>query len=350
MNQTAAAIQPAMTSWSTLIGHGKIERWFASAIEQGRLAGSFLLVGPAGIGKRTVAQLLARTLLCPASDPALMSPCGVCETCIQVHVGVHPDVVRVCKPPDKSTIPLELLIGPPDARMQEGFCRDVRIKPLTGRRKVAILEDADFLNEEGANCLLKTLEEPPAGAIVLLIGSSEQRQLPTIRSRCRIVRMGPLSSDDAGRLLRQAHQIDASDQRCRQAIEISAGDMHVAARLLDQDSDQLRESLTAQLASPCPDPVALQRIISTHVDSAGKEASQRRGAMRDAFSISIQHYRQQLRRDPSCSQSSHHVLARLDRSVRALREVDRSANQATLIACFAADIAAATTGDRGEIG
>ena len=76
---------------------------------------------------------------------------------MQVVAQTHPDLVRICKPNDKSFIPLELLIGPPDARMQEGFCRDVRLKPLLGNRKVAILEDADFLNEEGSNCLLKTL-------------------------------------------------------------------------------------------------------------------------------------------------------------------------------------------------
>jgi DNA polymerase-3 subunit delta' len=339
-----------MTGWSSLIGHDKIERWFATAINQGRLGGSFLLVGAAGIGKRTVAGLLARTLLCRASDPGLMSPCGVCETCIQIQAGTHPDIVRVAKPQDKSFIPLELLIGPAEARMQSGFCRDVRIKPLLGRRKVAILEDADFLNEEGANCLLKTLEEPPAGTIVLLIGTSEQRQLPTIRSRCQIVRMGPLGSDDAQRLLREVHQIDASDQQCRDAIEISGGDMHVAARLLGEDSDVLRESLTAQFGSSCPDPLALQRIISTHVDSVGKEASHRRGAMRDAFSISVQYYRQQLRHDAFQARMTPQTQSRLDRSVRALREVDRSANQSTLIACFAADIAAGTTGDRGEIG
>ena len=72
-------------------------------------------------------------------------------------------MVRVEKPADRTFIPVSLLIGEPDVRMREGFCHDVRIKPLMGQRKVAIIDDADFLNEEGANCLLKTLEEPPAG-------------------------------------------------------------------------------------------------------------------------------------------------------------------------------------------
>ncbi len=104
--------QAGMTSWSTLVGHQKIASWFRTAIQQGRLGGSFLLVGSPGIGKRTVANLLARTLLCESSDPQEMNPCGKCQACVQVEAETHPDVVRVSKPDDKSFIPLELLIGP----------------------------------------------------------------------------------------------------------------------------------------------------------------------------------------------------------------------------------------------
>ena len=118
-----------MTDWSTLIGHQQIRSWFAAAIAKGRLGGSLLLVGNHGVGKRTVATLLARTLLCDSVPPASMSPCGRCESCVQVGAGTHPDLIRIRKPDDKTFIPLETLIGPPEARMQSGFCRDVRLKP-----------------------------------------------------------------------------------------------------------------------------------------------------------------------------------------------------------------------------
>lgn len=339
-----------IAQWSTLVGHQKLESWFGAAIRQQRFGGSFLLVGAPGIGKRTVASLIARTILCEQVESQEMAPCGTCEACVQVRAGTHPDVIRIRKPDDKSFIPLELLIGPPDARMQSGFCRDVRLKPFRGRRRVAILEDADFLNEEGANCLLKTLEEPPSGAIVLLVGTSEQKQLPTIRSRCQIVRMGPLSVADATKLLRDVHQIEASDDRMAEAIDVSGGDMRVAARLLDPEADKLRQALTSQLATSHPDPVALSRLITTHVDEAGKEASKRRSVMRDVFSISVQHFRRQLRDAAFQGEVDGRILARLDRSVRALREVDRSANQSTLIECFSSDISSGATGDRGQIG
>lgn len=339
--------------WSEIIGHENIYGWLHHAIRQGRLGGSLLLVGSPGVGKQTVATLLARTLLCEQVDVKLMAPCGSCEACVQVTAGTHPDLIQVAKPADKTMIPLELLIGRPEARMQEGFCRDVRLRPFRGRRKVAILHDADFLNEEGANCLLKTLEEPPSNAVILLIGTSEQKQLPTIRSRCQILRFASPKGADAARLLRTHHGIESDDDQIAQAIEISAGDMHVAARLLTGESDGLRESISGLLASAAPDPVAIARVINGHVDAAGKsgkDAAKRRAAMRDVFSLAVQHYRRTLRRSATEGTVSDATLNRLDRSIRALREVDRSANAATLIECYAADIAAGRTGDRGQIG
>ena len=346
------ADQSPIAKWPSLIGHDHLQHWFASAIRAGRLGGSYLLVGMPGVGKRTVARLLAQTLLCGSSPPDLMDPCGTCSGCVQVLAGTHPDLIRLRKPRDKSYIPLELLIGPPDARMQEGFCREIRLKPMMGDRKVAILEDADYLNEEGANCLLKTLEEPPAGAIVVVIGTSEQRQLPTIRSRCQIIRLGPLNAGDAEQLLRQRYAIEASQDQIHEAIEISGGDIHVAARLLADQSNEFRTTLTEQLSAAHPDPKLVAQLINQQVEQAGKDASKRRGAMRDIFSLSVQHFRRQLRTEAMTESAAiqHPTINRLDRSIRALREVDRNANQSTLIECFAADIALAVTGDRGDIG
>lgn len=342
--------ESATATWSALIGHDRIREGFATALLHDRLAGSFLLVGPDGSGKHTIVQLLSQTLLCQKSAPSEMSPCGRCPACQQVRAGTHPDVVRVGKPDDRTFIPLRLLIGDPDVRMHEGFCYDIRMKPLMGRRKVAIIDDADFLNEEGANCLLKSLEEPPAGTIILLIGSSEQCQLPTIRSRCQTIRVGPLPVQAAIRLLREVHGVDAEDETMRDVIELAGGDMHVALRLLRHETDALRQSLIARLRSANPDPLAIGNLFNEHLNEVGKDPMKRRAAMRDLFSMSVQHFRQQLRHDAFEHRSHPLTLARLDRSLRALREVDRSANQASLIECFAADIACGTSGDRGEIG
>jgi len=348
--QTATPEPKSVTGqWSDLIGHEQVRDWFGTAIEQGRFGGSMLFVGPPGSGKRTAAKLVAKTLLCEKVPPASMSPCGICNSCIQVEADTHVDLIRVTKPDNKAFIPLELLIGDRDARMQEGFCHDIQLKPLIGKRKIAILEDGDFLHEEGANCLLKTLEEPPADAVVLIIGTVEQQQLPTIRSRCRIIRFA-LSNQNAKRLLREVHQIDASDERLNEAIEIAGGNMHTARRLLDSETNEFRDKLTHLLLAQHPDPVKISRMLTEQMNAAGKDPKKRRHALRDALAIAVQNFRRNLRSAAFTENFDAGLMPRLDRSVRAIQELDRNANQSTLIECYAADIAAGITGERGGIG
>ena len=135
------------------------------------------LWGGAGIGKRAFAEKLgsAAVLEVPASQ---MAPCGTCTSCRQVIVRTHPDLITIKKPADKSSIPLSAFEGDDLRRMREGLCHDIALKPLMGGRRVAIVDDADYLNEETRNCLLKTLEEPPSHSVLILIGTSPDKQLP----------------------------------------------------------------------------------------------------------------------------------------------------------------------------
>ena len=149
-----------------ILGHDSVLDRFRRSIRAGRLASTFLFVGPPGIGKKLFALQLAQGLLCERRPEEALDPCGECPSCAQVLAGTHPDVVVVKKPTDKNFIPLELLIGDKEHRMREGLCHDISLKPYSGRRKVAVIDDADYLNQEGANALLKTLEEPPPKSLL----------------------------------------------------------------------------------------------------------------------------------------------------------------------------------------
>ncbi|MCC6510044.1 MAG: AAA family ATPase, partial [Pirellulaceae bacterium] len=95
--------------WSDLIGHQRQKLWFDRAMARGRLANTFLFLGPDGVGKRTFAHLLAKSLLCHNSPGDQLLPCGACEDCAQVNAMTHPDLIEVSKPADKANLPLEAI-------------------------------------------------------------------------------------------------------------------------------------------------------------------------------------------------------------------------------------------------
>jgi len=322
------------------VGHAEAKRWFARSLAKGRLGGTFLLVGPPGIGKAALATWIAKSLLCDARPAEALAACGRCPACVQVDAQTHPDLIQVRKPDDRAYIPLELLIGPNDARMQEGFCRDIRLRPFKGTRKVAILHDADYLNEEGANSLLKTFEEPPPDAVIFLLGTSEQRQLPTIRSRCQIVRLLPPVGDDAVELMR-LRGIERDAQTILRAIDLCGGDCDAAASLLTEDATGLHATLVKQLHQSSISAVSLSQMITGVIDDLGKNAtgSAKRDRLRDVFAIAVHAFRERLIESAAHPDLLPPILYRLDRSINAIEQVQRNANQTTLVECWAADVA-----------
>ena len=234
-------------TWHGIIGHDRIVEQFRRALSRRRLASSFLFAGPEGIGKRTFAVKLAQALLCENSPEEALDPCGNCPGCIQVDAGTHPDFQLISKPDDKSFIPLELLIGDKEHRRREGLCRHIALKPYMGRRKIAVIDDADYLNAEGANALLKTLEEPPPRSVLILIGASPAKQLPTIRSRCQLVRFQPLDADAVAQLL-SAQGIAENAAEARRLAQSSNGSMDRAAELADPELWRFRDVLFERLA------------------------------------------------------------------------------------------------------
>ncbi|QDU28015.1 DNA polymerase III subunit tau [Anatilimnocola aggregata] len=278
-------------SWQGIRGQDEVVERFRTALAHHRLASTFLFVGPEGCGKRLLAHKLAQSFLCEVNPEEALNPCGNCTACKQVLAGTHPDLDVIAKPEDKSSIPLEMLIGDKEHRMREGLCFRISLKPYSGRRKIAIIDDADFLFHEGANCLLKTLEEPPPKSILILLGTSEQRQLPTIRSRCQVVRFQPLVPEDIAAILLAQHVTD-DPAAAQQAAAIAEGSVAVATRMLDAELAEFRSELLQSLSQTLLQPAVLVKLVQTFVDGAGKESAAKKQRLKDALGSATLFFRQ----------------------------------------------------------
>lgn len=257
-------------SWARVQGHQHLIEAFRHVLHRRRLAHAYLFSGPEGVGKRLFAQELAKALLCERTDkPAdALEACDQCAACFLVDANTHPDFFTVARPEDKNEFPIEL--------MQE-LCAGFSLKSARGHGKVAVLDDVDDLNEASANCFLKTLEEPPPRSVFILIGTSVDRQLPTILSRCHVVRFGPLSDDTVATILKQNDIQDAP--LVQRLVKMADGSPGQALALADTGLWDFRKELLAGLAQSPIDSVGLGKSFTKFAEEAGKEASlQRRRA------------------------------------------------------------------------
>ncbi len=173
-----------------VVGHQAVISRLRRAAADDRAAPTYLFCGPPGVGKRTVAEAFAMELLC--ATPTAHGACGTCAQCIRVAGGTHPDVRVVVREADRRDMRTE--------QVRE-LTRWLALRPLMARRKVALLDGAETLNEHGQNALLKTLEEPPGASLLLLVVARASPLLPTVRSRCQQVRLDPLPDADLTRFL-----------------------------------------------------------------------------------------------------------------------------------------------------
>ena len=169
-------------SWDDIFGHERIKQLWQAHLRDGQVASAYLLVGPEGIGKRRLALEMAKAINCLEGDA---SACGRCPSCRLIARQSHPDV-HLLEPQSASR---QILIEP----VQHVLGR-LALRPYSGKAQVAIIDGADRLTEEAANCLLKALEEPPGHAMFLLVTSQLPHCLPTIVSRCQVLRCRPLPS------------------------------------------------------------------------------------------------------------------------------------------------------------
>ena len=170
--------------FENLVGNEKVKEYLNSTIENKNISHSFMFVGKPGIGKKQFAHQYAEMIMC-LQDGKCDGNSVKCDSCIKFEGNANPDYAEIT--PDGKTLKIEQIRNL-QARIVE--------KPITSRRKVYVIDDADLMSEESQNCLLKTLEEPPEYAVIILIVSNESRILPTIKSRCVIIKFQPLTSKE----------------------------------------------------------------------------------------------------------------------------------------------------------
>ena len=208
--------------------------------------------------------------------------------------GTHPDLLLIEKPPDKNVLPIELFVGRREHRMQEGLCHDLGLKPFSASRRISVIDDAQLLNEESANCLLKTLEEPPPGAVIVLISTAEDQMLSTIRSRCQTIRFRPLTSAQIAAILVRDGSVSGAGE-AQQIAAQSEGSMRVAQALAAPEMQQFHGALLAQLTEPAPDSQALVDLAVAFIEAGGRDAPLRRERARHVVGTALEFYRQVVR-------------------------------------------------------
>lgn len=214
----------------TITGHRKLIGLLSRSVARQSLPPSLIFAGPSGVGKRMAAIATAQALNClhPVSSGTDKSSdidaCGTCPACTRIARGVHPDVL-IIEPNDKGNIKIDFVR---EAIQRAGY------KPFEGRRRVTIIESADGLEPAAQNSLLKMLEEPPASSVFILVTSLPDTLLPTVRSRCPLLRFRALSTDDVVGVL-QARGLD--ERQARRAALLADGSIGAALAVADTDDD-----------------------------------------------------------------------------------------------------------------
>jgi DNA polymerase III subunit delta' len=324
-------------------------RWQSPAVDflrqsaaAGRLAHALLFAGPPGVGKALTARLLATALLCERSSEGHFDACGECRSCHLMAAGNHPDYLTVSRPEGKSELPIELLVGSLDNRGREGLCHDLSLRPMLATWRVAVIDDADRMSTEGANALLKTLEEPPAYALIILLAADLGKILPTIRSRCQTVRFNPLPTADVAELVQTLGWTESSDE-ARAAAEISGGSLTVAQQVLDPQLQSVRHALFAELSKSQLEPFTIAKTLLEALDGLGGDTQRQRTNARWIVRFAVDFLQSELRKScgafPESTDSTERLGEALSRCVEAEEQIDANVSIPLCLEVLAGDLA-----------
>ncbi len=207
--------------FENLLGNERLKENLIKSLRKGRASHFYLISGPEGSGKHTLAELLAAALLCEGGD----KPCLHCGPCRKVLGGMHPDFI-LADDPEKKTVPVALI---------REIREDMYIRPNEGQKKIYLFPRAQDMGIPGQNALLKILEEPPAYGVFLLLIDNPEKLLPTVRSRCVALKLQPLPEAVLRRALQQEFP-QAEPEALSAAMARSGGFLGQAKKLLSGEA------------------------------------------------------------------------------------------------------------------
>ena len=265
---------PSPRSTYHLVGHAAAEDLFLQEFQNGKVPHAWLIAGPEGIGKATLAFRIARFVLQDQQDidPTSLFVDPQAQVSKLIANDSHSNLLVLSRPwdPDKKRLKTAVTVN--EVRKMHDF-----FGLAAGRRgwRVCIVDTADELNISAANALLKTLEEPPDNTLILLLASTPGRLLPTIRSRCRLLRLEALSTDHVAQLLREAGVTGLSEAQTDSIAKLSGGSIGQALRLVEHGGLELYGDMLAVLNTlPKLDELALDGLIGKVTKTSGDDAFQ----------------------------------------------------------------------------
>ena len=223
-----------MGSFKDVVGHKDILNYIRNAVTETKVSHAYILNGERGSGKKMLANLFATTLLCEKQGP---DPCNACHSCHQAESGNHPDIIRVTheKP---NTISVD------DIRRQVN--EDIQIKPYQGPYKIYIIAEADLMTVQAQNALLKTIEEPPAYAVIFLLTENAEALLPTITSRCVMLKLRNIKDTLIRKYLMETMHVP--DYKADMCTAFAQGNMGRAIMLASSDHfNEIREEAVQRI-------------------------------------------------------------------------------------------------------
>lgn len=223
-----------MSGFKDIIGHTQVIEHLKSAIKLDKISHAYIINGEAGSGKKMLASAFSMTLQCETGN---IEPCGKCKSCIQAMNGNQPDIIWLSHEKPGS-------IGVDDIRVQ--LNNDIGVKPYSSNHKIYIINEADKLTIQAQNALLKTLEEPPAYAVIILLTTNHEALLPTILSRCVTLTLKFVDDELIKKYLMEIKKVP--DYKANISVAFAQGNVGKAIKLAStEEFDQLREDTFSML-------------------------------------------------------------------------------------------------------